>query len=116
MIPLAAVVVAFTISNRGTVTIDLWPAPYSLDVPVFAAVLAAVLLGFIAGGIVSFVSAGRRRSRNRQLMRMLENAKREEAMLREQIRKLEATVASGKTQAQNPPSTETPLLTKVDAA
>ena len=116
MIPLAAVVVAFTLSNRTTVMIDLWPAPYSFQVPVFATVLAAVFFGFLCGAIVSFISAGRRRARNRQLMRMLENSRREQAYLMEQVKKLEASIAAGKTTTQIPGNTQTPLLTRVDAA
>lgn len=116
MIPLAAVVVVFTVSNRGMVSIDLWPSPYSFQVPLFSAILAAAVFGFLAGALVSFISAGRRRARNRQLMRMLENAKREEAMLREQIKKLEkATAAKSDAPAVEAPQ-NTPLLTKVDAA
>lgn len=106
MIPLAAGVVAFTVSNRGMVRLDLWPTPYNLEVPVFAAVLAAAVIGFLSGAVVSFVAAGRRRARNRQLARMLENSKREEAYLREQIKKLE-------TPAQ---VSDVPLLSKRDAA
>lgn len=94
MIPLTAAVVAFTVSNRGVIRFELWPTPYSLEVPVFAAVLGAAVVGFLAGAIVSFVAAGRRRARNRQLMRMLENSKREEAYLREQIKKLKAQAAT----------------------
>ena len=113
MIPLAALVVTFTISNRGMVQLNLWPTPYSLDIPVFAAVLCAVTIGFLTGAVVSFITAGRRRARNRQLMRMLENSKREEAYLREQIKKLE------KRDAETPAPTQgsdVPLLTKMDAA
>lgn len=116
MIPLAAVVVVFTISNRGVVTLDLWPTPFRFDVPLFSAVLAAAIVGFLIGALVSFISAGRRRARNRHLMRMLENSKREEAMLREQIKKLEkAAAAKSEAPAVNAPQAQA-LLTKVDAA
>ena len=113
MVPLAAAVVAFTISNRGMVHLNLWPTSYSLDVPVFAAVLAAAVVGFLAGAIVSFAAAGGRRARNRQLMRMLENSKREEGLLRERIKKLETTLAEDQPSA---PVSAVPLLTKKDAA
>jgi len=113
VIPLAAVVVTFTISNRGMVQLDLWPTPYSLEVPIFAAVLGAAALGFLCGAIVSFVAAGRRRALNRQLMRMLENSKREEAYLRERVKKLEAGSAKTPTAAQ---ISSVPLLPNKDAA
>ena len=109
MIPLAAAVVAFTISNRGKVSIDLWPSSFIIEVPLFAAVLVAAFFGFLVGALISFVSAGHRRARNRQLMRTLENSRREEAILKEQIKKLEATA----TKYAGP---TTPLLTKADAA
>jgi pilus assembly protein TadC len=94
IIPLGAGVVAFTVSNRGRILIDLWPAPISFEPPIFAAVFVAAFGGFLLGGIISFISASRRRSRDRQLARMLENAKREEASLREQVRKLEVATAA----------------------
>ncbi|NQU58269.1 MAG: hypothetical protein HQ513_13615 [Rhodospirillales bacterium] len=111
MIPLAVAVIAFTVSNRSLVHLELWPSPYSLEVPIFAAVLVAVVAGFLSGAIVSFLAAGSRRARNRQLVRMLENSKREEAYLREQIKKLEAHSPAAGTQAVT-----VPLLTNKDAA
>ena len=112
MVPLAAIVVVFTVSNRGMVHLDLWPTSYSLDVPVFAAVLAAAIIGFLAGAVVSFVAAGSRRARNRQLTQMLKNAKREEGYLREQVKKIEITLAARQTSNQGSP---VPLRTKKDA-
>lgn len=112
MVPLAAIVVAFTVSNRGMVHLDLWPTSYSLDVPVFAAVLAAAIIGFLAGAVVSFVAAGSRRARNRKLSRMLKDAKREEVYLREQVKKIKITLAAGQTSNQGSP---VPLLAKKDA-
>jgi hypothetical protein len=116
IIPLGAGVVAFTVSNRGRILIDLWPAPISFEPPIFAAVFVAAFGGFLLGGIISFISASRRRSRDRQLARMLENAKREEASLREQVRKLEvATAAQPQVQTQVQPQTQK-LIGKVDSA
>ena len=116
IIPLGAGVVAFTVSNRGRVIIDLWPAPISFETPIFAAVLVAAFGGFLLGGTVSFISASRRRSHNRQLSRMLENGKREEAILREQVRKLEVAAATQpQMQTQVQPQKEK-LLGKVDSA
>ncbi len=73
MIPLGALVVAFTASNRSRVLIDLSPAPYSFEIPVFAAVLGAAFFGFLCGGVISFLSAGRRRARNPSHVRLLYN-------------------------------------------
>ena len=94
------------------VHLDLWPTAYSLDVPVFAAVLAAAIIGFLTGAVVSFVAAGSRRARNRQLSRMLKNARREEVYLREQIKKIEVTLAAGQTLNKGSP---VPLQIEKDA-
>ncbi|MHA1597904.1 MAG: LapA family protein [Alphaproteobacteria bacterium] len=91
MLPLLVAVVAFTVSNRGRVTIDLWPLPFSYDLPVFAIGMGGVFLGFLFGAIVAWVSGGKTRAFGRQLMRSLDSSRREEAHLKEQIRKLEAT-------------------------
>ena len=53
IIPLGAAVVAFTISNRGRVLIDLWPAPFSFETPASAAVLVAAF-----GAIGVYLSVG----------------------------------------------------------
>ena len=56
------VLVLFTVSNRATVTVGLWPLPQSLELPLYLALLAALLLGFIAGGVcVWFAGRSRRR-------------------------------------------------------
>jgi len=99
VIPLGAGVIAFTVSNRSRILIDLWPAPFSFETPIFAALLVALFAGFFLGGIISFISASKRRLLNRQLLQGLENAQREEKILRDQIRKLE--VASSNQPLQN---------------
>jgi hypothetical protein len=89
IIPLGAGVIAFTVSNRGRVLIDLWPAPFSFETPIFAALLVSFFGGFLLGGIISFISASKRRLLNRQLSQGLENARREEEILRDKIKKLD---------------------------
>ena len=79
-------VVALTISNRDRVIIDLWPAPLSLEIPIFAAVFAAVFIGFLLGGFFSFFSVSRRILRNRQLSKALKNARREEVILKKELK------------------------------
>jgi len=94
MIPLAAGIMVFTISNRDLAAIDLWPLPIAFQAPVFSIALAGVFAGFIIGAIIAWISAGRTRTRNRQLMRQLENQARELAILKEQLKKAETQIAS----------------------
>lgn len=89
IIPLGAAVVAFTVSNRSSVLVNFWPAPFSVETPVFVTVLVSITVGFLLGSVVSFISSSRRRLINRQLLLELENAKQKESVLREQVKKLE---------------------------
>lgn len=67
-IPVALAVVVFALANRQLVTIDLWPLPFAVDLPVYLAVLGALALGLLVGGSVQRVSgAGRRRRASARL-------------------------------------------------
>jgi len=71
-IPVAVVVVIFAVTNRGPVTVSLWPLPYDIVIPLFVAVLGATAAGaLLGGGVVWFgivkwrfkARAGERRTR-----------------------------------------------------
>jgi uncharacterized integral membrane protein len=62
----AIALAAFAASNRASVALGLWPLPWLLDVPIYLAVLGALLLGFLAGALTTW--AGGRHSR-RELRR-----------------------------------------------
>src|SRR3990172_3563290 len=64
--PIAAVVVVFAVVNRGPVTLSLWPFPFEITVPVFVALLAAVAVGVVLGGVASRLGAMRREHRARK--------------------------------------------------
>ena len=61
----AAVLALFAISNREAVALGLWPLPFELDLPLYLAILAALLIGFIAGVLVAWVAGRRQRRENR---------------------------------------------------
>jgi uncharacterized integral membrane protein len=92
-IPVTVVVVLFTIGNLDPVTIKLWPLPWvSQPIPVYLLVLVSMLIGFIVGGIVAWVSGGRRRRRTRELAdhsamlaRQLDELRREQAASQAQL-------------------------------
>tara|TARA_Y100001936_G_C15863535_1_gene553765 strand:+ start:316 stop:648 length:333 start_codon:yes stop_codon:yes gene_type:complete len=87
---LGLAVVAFTVSNRGMILIDLWPVPISFEAPIFAVVLGAIFIGFLIGGFVSSISASKRIFLNRHLSKALENAQRKELFLKKELKKFEA--------------------------
>ena len=52
LIILGIVLLVFMLSNRGAVTISLYPLPYEIDMPLFLVFVAVFLLGLFFGGIV----------------------------------------------------------------
>ena len=78
-IPVALLVVAFAVANRQPVGLELWPLPWSLDIPLYLAVLAALGIGVVVGAAAAGLSilrtrrrAGTHRRRADSLARQLE--------------------------------------------
>ena len=64
-IPVAAVFVVFAVANRHALTLDLWPLPLEIDLPVYIAVLGALVAGMVVGGSAQWISDGKWRRRAR---------------------------------------------------
>lgn len=64
-IPVAVLAVLFAVSNRGVVTFSLWPTPFTVDAPVYLATLAFLVVGFVFGGVITWLGQGRHRRRGR---------------------------------------------------
>ncbi len=62
----ALVFVLFAVSNRAPVTLRIEPLPFTLELPLYAAVLASLLFGFILGGIGAWLGGARTRRRARR--------------------------------------------------
>ena len=91
--PLAAAVIVFSVNNRSEVVLDLWPLgplDFAAPVPLFAVVLAALLAGFLAGGFVAWVSAGKARKRARSEKRRADAAERELSEAKNSIQQLQS--------------------------
>jgi uncharacterized integral membrane protein len=67
----AAALALFAISNGETVALGFWPAPYFVEAPLYAAVLVALLLGFLLGEFAAWLAAGRWRREARQRARRI---------------------------------------------
>lgn len=64
--PLAIVAVAFSIANRDLARLDLWPLPFSVDLPVYVTVLGSMVAGSLLGWVAAWLSSGRLRARLRE--------------------------------------------------
>jgi len=86
MAPITAVVIVFTAENLQEVEVGVWPLAGKVTVPLYLVALLCILFGFIAGGVVAWISGGRRRKRAREmanrnalLLRQIEELRREQA-------------------------------------
>lgn len=66
----ALVLILFAVSNRETVSVELWPLPSVLELPLYLVVLGTLVIGFFVGQFVTWVGGWRwrreaRRSRER---------------------------------------------------
>lgn len=121
MVPLAVVVVTFTIANRADVSLDLWPMPVAIDVPLFSLALVGGFAGFLAGALIAWLSGAQRRANYRKMVHQLEATKREEASLRKQLDRGEPAQppqgpASTGQMSLLPTQTSSPIRSKADAA
>ncbi|CAA7619504.1 conserved hypothetical protein [Magnetospirillum sp. LM-5] len=80
-LPLAALMALFAVANRHEVRLELWPLPWSVDLPVYLAVLGALGLGLVIGLAAAWLSghgarraARQQRHRAESLTRQIEQA------------------------------------------
>jgi hypothetical protein len=91
--------------NRGHITVDAWPLPYTVESPLFLVVLMSLLFGFVSGAIVVWLAAGKTR-------RALRAKTREAEVLDRQARELKADLDRRAAPAARP----APLPVPADAA
>lgn len=89
VLPVAAAVVAFAVTNRDAVTVDLWPAPYAATVPVWAIALVGGLVGFLFGGVVMWRAGSKSRDLGRVERRRADALERDVMMEKEKQAKAE---------------------------
>src|ERR1700734_1769109 len=74
-IPLLLLLVLFTLSNTTPIRLSLWPTDYSLQSPLSLAILAAMGVAFLVGGLLvwfSTLAQRRRANRAEHAVRLLE--------------------------------------------
>lgn len=99
-LPVALAAVLFAISNRESVTLALWPLPFTVTAPVYLAALLALLAGFLAGGAVVWFGqhgerwrAGRLARRVSRLEEELRQAKQRAATAEKRLAELKQPVS-----------------------
>lgn len=87
LVPIALIVVLFSVANRAPVRVSLDPisrdAPaFALDLPLFAVILAAIALGILIGGFASWLAQGKHRKAARVNRREADKLRNEAQSLR----------------------------------
>ncbi len=88
VLPISLAVLVFAVVNTQMVDVDLFV--YTIAMPLFAIALVGVFVGFIWGGLIAWLHAGKARQRARDYARRVESERRETAIVRERLRKLES--------------------------
>lgn len=85
IVPIAIGVIVLAVVNRGPLTLRYLPAQFgdfTVTVPVFVALLGAVMAGVLVGGMASWWAQGRHRQLERAYRREAEKLKTEADRLR----------------------------------
>ncbi len=70
----AAFIALFSLANRTSVGLDLWPLAITQEVPIFTLILVCLGFGILWGGFAAWLSAGTARRRARAATRRAEAA------------------------------------------
>lgn len=97
--PLLVAVPLFAISNLDNVKLSIWPLPFEVELPVFVIALIGLAVGFIAGGVVAWFSAGRARTRARAAERAVRSRDVEIEDLRRRVQTAERATAAKQAEA-----------------
>ena len=89
LLPVAILVVLLAVANRAPVTLSLDPfsqdAPeFSTQLPLFAVIFAAVMVGVLIGGTAAWLAQGRHRRERRRFRREASTLRYETERLRTQ--------------------------------
>jgi len=104
----ALVFVLFAVSNRAPVTLGIEPLPFTLELPLYAAILASLLFGFILGGIGAWLGGARTRRRARRAEAEAKHLKEELAAARQHPSADAAAASAGETRDAAPRASALP--------
>lgn len=91
----AAALALFAASNRESAALALWPLPFAVELPLYLAILAAVLTGFVAGALTAWIAGRRGRRELRRRGRRI-------AALERELAATQARLADGGAKAPAP--------------
>jgi uncharacterized integral membrane protein len=69
---LVLVTIVFAINNRAPSSLDFWPLPFVVNLPLYGLVLLGLLIGFLIGASTSWLAGGKWRRLARMRKREIE--------------------------------------------
>ena len=63
------VFIVFATHNYHVATVNLWPAPLALSLPVYGLAFGGIGLGFLGGAAVAWLAGGKGRRKTREIRR-----------------------------------------------
>jgi lipopolysaccharide assembly protein A len=72
IVVVSSLLIAFTVSNRGTVSLELWPLPFLVELPLYLLVLLLSLASFVIGAATAWIGGRRVRRELRRRRRRVE--------------------------------------------
>lgn len=79
---IAVAAIVFAIRNNAEQSVDLWPLPFIVELPLYALVLLAIAVGFVFGTALTWISEGKWRRLARRRKRQIAALDREIAALK----------------------------------
>jgi uncharacterized integral membrane protein len=114
LLPVIAVVAAFAVANRTLVRIDLDPLPIAFDLPLYAALMAAILAGLLIGGVSAWAAGGRARREVRRLRKNIKLQESEIDVLRSRLAEPVGQSEGGLENTAGPDSKPTAITQQAD--
>jgi uncharacterized integral membrane protein len=86
LLPVAAVIIGLAVINRAPVSLTYWPQSFgqvqSIQLPLFVAMISALIMGVILGGMATWLAQGQHRRAERQYRREAERLRAEAERLK----------------------------------
>jgi uncharacterized integral membrane protein len=89
VLPLLLLAAFFAVSNRESVSVNLWPISEPVQTQLWIVVAAPLYVGFFLGAIVAWASGHGTRARARAAVRRAETLQRDNANLQAQLDRLQ---------------------------
>ena len=85
IVPLLVIAALFAISNREPVAVGLWPFFDGVTMPLFAALVGTLYIGFVLGAVVAWWGSASTRAKARSEARRAEQLRRENEALQSRL-------------------------------